>query len=860
MNNFSCEHRRLKRIAAAAQALIALVLTAAAPPVTTPAVDRHGDPLPPHAVSRLGTLRFRELIGISQAVAVRSGKQLLVSGLGTSVVLWDATTGKEVRRFEVRARRPARKEDGVDFHYVSIGSFAVSPDEKTLAVGTSDASGEDCPVFLFDIATGRKLAEWPDHRFAGYSGYPRLAFVTPTLLVTASHDISARVWDVTKNRELRRLMLPARSHVSAIVPSVDRKQVFIAGFGKEGFWTAWEVATGKLLHQERVPGSTVRLAFSPDGATLGLAMGMGGTEKEAGHTEMRLYSGPKWKERRRWRSHDGDDAGRCSITFSPDGKTIATGGADGKVRRWDAATLREIGPVIDPCQQCCQKVAYLDAATLMTFGFQETVKFWDAKTGKPKLDFGGAELQVTAIAYSPDGRHVAVGAGDSPIRLWDAASGKQVAALRDGMCYVTGLHFSPDGKWVLSGDTDGRARLWDWARGCPPIRTFCDHKASLNAVAFSPDGKSIATGHEDGIVQVWAVSSGKRLHTFKFKPIRATTTWVSSVAFSADGQSLFCGTLDGIRHLDLAAGKEVRVITIEALGHSNAVYSLVISPGGRWGYSASYDGSICVWETGSGRLARVIKKKEPGYNGTVRIALSYDGRRLAAVLTSDWDNPAVHLWDLTTAQKITGLKGHRAAVTQVAFSPDGRRLASGSCDTTALVWDISRLGAGANVPDAKAPAGLWKDLGDADPKAAYAAVCRGAAAGDAAVDRLKIDLKPAGVIDADRIAAWVRQLDSDTFAQREKASQALAHLGPAAEKPLRDLLAKANSAEVRRRLQRVLGEYEAEHRRLGFALEILEMIGTRAARRLLADLAKGASSSRLTHEARLALDRLEQRP
>src|SRR5262249_31351516 len=149
-----------------------------------------------------------------------------------------------------------------------------------------------------------------------------------------------------------------------------------------------------------------------------------------------------------------------------------------------------------------------------------------------------------------------------------------VVRLRDGMSYVTCLHFSPDGRWLVSGDTEGRARLWDWARGGPPIKVFSTHKSSLNAVAFSPDGKSIATGDEDGIARVWTVSSGKRVHALRCKPIRATTTWVSSVAFSADGQALFGSTLDGIRHWDLASGKEVRLIGAASLGHSNAVYRL----------------------------------------------------------------------------------------------------------------------------------------------------------------------------------------------------------------------------------------------------------------------------------------------
>ena len=317
-----------------------------------PAVDRHGDPLPPHAVARLGTLRFRSAQGAWHAAVVPGGKQLLGLGSGP-VVLWDATTGKEVRRFEA----PAPKEVGGKAQEVSFQSLAVSPDGKTLAVGgkrTINNELIDCPLLLFDVGTGRKLAEWPGHESHGLSGYPLLTFVTPTLLVSAGDDGSVRLWDTTGPKELRRLALPPNCKFSAIVPSPDRERIFVAGWDDKGsFWSVWEAATGKLVHQEKgLAGAFVKLALSPDGKSLALAMGMvRRTPEGAGHTEMRLYAVPGWKEHHRWQSHEGDDLGRCSIVFSPDGKTIATGGADGKVRRWDAGTGKEIGSVIDPANK-----------------------------------------------------------------------------------------------------------------------------------------------------------------------------------------------------------------------------------------------------------------------------------------------------------------------------------------------------------------------------------------------------------------------------------------------------------------------------------------------------------------------------
>jgi WD40 repeat protein len=809
--------------------------------------DRYGDPLPPHAVARLGTLRFRGIHNVYQAASVPGGKQILGMGCGPTVILWDAATGKGLRRFE---DSPGKENDLI------FSSFAVSPDGKTLAVGTRDVPGAPSPLLLFDLGTGRKLGQWKAHTVHGRTAYPRLAFVTPTLLVSVGDLGPVRVWNITTQRELCRLALPSLSLVSEVVPSHDGKHVFLAGTDTvASFWMEWEAATGKLVHEEKgLPGALVKLAVSPDGASLAVALQRKHSEQTPGRTEVRLYSGPGWKERRRWQAHRGEDTDECSITFAPDGKTIATGGVDGKVRRWDALTGKEIGPAIDPCQRHSQNVFYLDAATLVTFGWEQTVKLWDATTGKRKEAFPGSEDKVAALAYSPDGRHVAVGS-EGPIRIWKAADGTLAAQLPAGRSEVACLHFSPDGRWLLSCDESGQTRLWDWARGGAAVRSF-DHHSSLHSGAFSPDGQSLATGDDLGTVHLWAVATAKRLRTLTDS---GGSSAVHAVAFSPDGQTLLdADTSHGIRRWSLATGKELHRIEPMSLGHSCVVKGMVLSPGGRWAYSSSYDGSISVWETASGRLAQVLQKRAPVLGGVVSIALSPDGTRLAAAFENDSDKPSVHLWDLTTGKKIA-LKGHQSGVTQVAFSPDGRRLVSGSDDTTALVWDVTRLSPGGKAVGARALAGLWNDLRANDPKIVYTAVLRGAAGGDAAVACLARHLEPVEKIDTEKTTAWVRQLDSDRFAERQQASRALAGLGPAAELPLREAFEQVESLEVQRHLERILNRQEAEGRRLGNALEMLEMIGTPAARSLLGDLARGDSGARLTHEARLALDRLSKR-
>jgi RNA polymerase sigma factor (sigma-70 family) len=820
--------------------------------------DRYGDPLPARAVARLGTGRFRSDSWVSRVVVVPGGKQLLGLG-GRAVILWDAASGKEVRRFE----GPTWRNTNGAGYGVRIESLAVSPDGKTLAAGTTDGSKLVCPILLFDLATGKKRGELPGHKGDGWSANNSLAFVTPALLVSCGADGRVIAWDMTGKQEVRRLETPNDAHIWSLVPVPDHKHVVGTGSHKEkGTWVVWDVGTGKVVRRESgLPGHFVKVAVSPDGKTLAVSIGIGEVQKEGGSNEVRTYTAPDWKEKRRWRTHAGSFPQRNGVAFAPDGKRIATGGADQKARQWDLEG-KEVAPAIEPYRYA-NHVAYLDTDTLITFDAQSVVKFWSTTTGKPKLDFVGSEGHLATVAFSPDGRYVASGGGggDATVRVWEAATGKQVARLQAGMSDVTCVQFSPDGKWIASADSSGVARVWDWARG-RVIHAFRDHKGWLYSVAFSPDGKRLATGDNAGVVRVWDLANGKVLHT-----LRGHTAHVTALVFGLDGRTLISGSWDhSIRLWDLATQKATIVIKgvhdvtgrQTPAGHTNVVTSLALSPGGRYLYSGSYDHRICVWETSSGQLCRILKGQERGYSSVEAIALSPDGSLLAAAIGDEGQESSVHVWDVLAGKKIAALPGHRGKVTRLAWSPDGRRLASCSTDTTVLVWDVAGLSHGRPAAGAKALASLWEDLA-ADAPDAYAAVCRGAAVPEATVAVLKGKLKPLAAVDRAKFDEWARQLDSEQMADRERASRALADLGVAAEPLLRKTAAQTESAEVRARVKRLLAGLEREGRRSSRAVEMLVMIGTSAARRILADLARGDAGAALTREAAAALKRLDGR-
>jgi hypothetical protein len=213
--------------------------------------------------------------------------------------------------------------------------------------------------------------------------------------------------------------------------------------------------------------------------------------------------------------------------------------------------------------------------------------------------------------------------------------------------------------------------------------------------------------------------------------------------------------------------------------------------------------------------------------------------------------------------------GHQGDVASCTFSPDGKILASGSFDSTALLWDLTgRLQGGRLRPAALQPdelQNLWTDLCGDDAAKAYRALWTLAAAPGQTVPFLQKHLEPAAPVDGKRIARLIGELDDDVFAMREKASAELEKLGQQAESALRKALEKPTSAEMQRRVERLLEKLEkpaasSERLRLARSLEVLEQMGTPAARSLLQALAKGAPEAWLTQEVKTILERLAKRP
>jgi dipeptidyl aminopeptidase/acylaminoacyl peptidase len=441
-----------------------------------------------------------------------------------------------------------------------------------------------------------------------------------------------------------------------------------------------------------------------------------------------------------------------------------------------------------------------DGKTLVTAGSDRTVRLWDVGTGRQVRRYEGRQSRGKAFAVSPDGRMVATGgdASDKTIRLMEARTGKPVREIKGHDGAVHTLAFRPDGKELLSAGKDKTVRVWDAAAG-RELRRLAKHDEVVFWFAFSPDGKTLATCADTGAVRLWDYATGRELHS-----LQGQRYWAESAAFSPDGRRLASGA-GSVTHL---------------------------------------------WDVGSGQLVRTFPQQGPIYY----VTFSADGRTLA-VASGD---RLVRLWEVETGQERARLEGHRGAVAAVLFTPDGKTLISGSSDGTALVWDLagSRWAA---LTAAQAEA-AWRDLAGGDAAKAYRAIWALAASPERALPLLRKELRPVRGGDAKQVAKWLADLDADEFDAREKATEELAKLGPAAESALRKALDGAISAEVRKRVESLLAKLKpqapnAEVTRRERMLELLERTEGAEAQKLLRELAAGAPEARLTQQAKAALGR-----
>jgi RNA polymerase sigma factor (sigma-70 family) len=784
--------------------------------------DRHGDPLPEGAIARLGTVRWRHGYYLTGLAYSPDGKKIATVGGGRSLIVWDATSGKEI------AQSP-----NVDY----LKSVAFSSDGKLLATG-----GLHDFCRLWDVATAKEIRQIDGGK---------IAFLPDGNLVTMRRDTGtdSRLgwWDKIVRRLQRRIEYDGDS----LAYSPNGK--WIATSDTNGTIHLWDPATGEEQRQLRGHEKGVfHLAFSPNGSWLASS-----SEDET----IRLWDTATGRQGRIFHEKRVNYSDSMPIAFSPDGRLLASGDRDGMIclrnmldgaekRRWQAGAREVRALAFSP-----------DGKTLCSATARENMRFWDVATGRERHPSDEHRSVVLFVRFSSDGGSLVSLGYDGRLLWWDLAKRfprRQVVRTTPGFIP---LALSPDGETLseLHLDTE-QLQLCDLRTGkCHPLGKKC--AGSSLAITFSSDGRLFAYGGEDHAIHLVEVHEGKEIRSHK-----GSFQHAISLRFSPDGKTLAgdIGTQE-LRLWEVDSGKEVA--RFPCFNEPVQPRPLAFSPDGKVfaagvGNEKGIEGYfVQLWDTASGKeWSRHTGHQEP----VGAIAFSPDGKLVVSVPNYHGrkDN-SVHVWEAATGRLIRRFEGHHSCVASVDFAPDGLSVASGSGDSTILLWDITgRRGDGRWHVKPLTPSQLedcWIELANEDAVKAYDAVWALAAAPEQAVRFLGKHLPSVPQPEAKSLARLIVDLDSDEFRVREKATKDLSKLGDAAALAVRQALERKPTLEMRRRLQQLLDQsrnWVAERLREHRAIQALEHIGTRQAKEVLKNLAAGAPDSLRTEEAKTALQRM----
>jgi len=670
--------------------------------------------------------RFRKFARRNRAALATVSAVALVVSLAvtvSTVLIWRAN--RDLQQTLKRERRDA------NFHRITLAHRDLSADNLGRALKLLEECPEDLREWEWHYLM--RLCKFEPVVLRDKTGVQGVAFSPDgDRLASAGEDGAVKIWNSRTGEVIQQFPAHPDSVVSV---AFHREGKHLASFGGDRKVKVWDLtAPGQPVfteaHDEAIRkfGAAYTVAFSPDGRQL--AAGSDGA--------VRVWD---WKNRQLLQELPGHNFISIPVAFSGDGRLAAGTFREG-LKLWDLET-GQLLRTIDAHRHPVSALAFSpDGKWLASASFDRTVKLSNSTTGEVRHSFDLHTGNVECVAFSPSGRRLASGGEDKTVRVWDATTGREVLALYGHTDRCGCVAFSPDGRRLASAGADGTIRFWD----ATPLRgnesqetlTFAEHSDEIRSVAFNPDGRDgqrIASAGTDGLVKVWDPQTGRvsvkfsghwefsgravvifcvawhpKGHRIASAGVDTVRVWdarterevfklpagrgkiplsYSAVAFSPDGRYLVTGNMRVVQIWDAGTGQQVG-----SLGaHHQAIRGVVFSRDGEHLASASSDGIVKLWDAKRLDKQHLDGKPEPRIPAIrarvagpgLNVAFSPDGRRLA----TGGEESTVKIWDVQTGQELQTLRGHKGDVHTVAFSPDddGRWVASAGEDSAVKVWE-----------------------------------------------------------------------------------------------------------------------------------------------------------------------------
>ena len=575
-----------------------------------------------------------------ESVAFSPSGKILASLGSDSVILWDVDTGQQLKALS--------GSSGLSL------SLAFSPDSSKLAIGRRNGS-----ILLLDARNGQRLKFLQGHDAPMFA----MAFLPDgKTLASMDAEMTITLWNIDTGQQIRSSQIPER-----LLGFSDDGRIFIKLTANQSIALV-DTETGNEVKQLAGPATRIRsVTISKNGkrvASLDL------------NNITTIWNADSGE---RLRSFKGQEQVTSQVAFSPDGRTLATGGIfDQRVNLWDVETGARInGPNVHV--NGTYSLTFSPDGQVLACGVYRAIELWNLAPVQKNIELGGQAIGFSSVRFSPDGKYVLGGTSGRSIKLWDAATSGQLRSFAESRTLGDVAEFSPDGKLVawLEDDPDVKGAidivLWD-QRHARRFNTLKGHTGDVSSIAFSADSKTLVSGSLDGTIKVWNIDIAQAEKSFSADPYAGIL-----VAFSQAKTFATAGSKDLLVTLrDSDTGTILKSLS----GLDSYAEAIAFSPDGKTLAVGSREGSVHLWNVESGHhLTPLVGHLE----SVTALAFSPDGKVIASVSLDQ----TIKLWSIGTGELMNSFTGHTSFIKSVTFSPNGKFLVTGSADGTIKLWQLS---------------------------------------------------------------------------------------------------------------------------------------------------------------------------